>query len=469
MSKNSVFVLIWVLLLSEHFRLYSSNELCSFTKTKFKCICGFRVQPYTPFPVHTADCTNIGLTDFPKDTQLPNIEDLDVSFNKISILNHDDNNFLNFVLRSLNLSFNKIVYVFQDFFINTPNLSILDLSHNEIVYFPNSNVFRGLGNLTVLNLSFNKLSTLPEDIFTPLTNLEELDLRYNYLGATLMNSNDFFQLTMGFPRNISTLKLDGVGLTSLAYGYFNEGHHLKYLSLSDNPLSEIPSISFTIEHLDLSGTHIAIISGKYLPYPSLKVLKLNRLKRLEEIEHYAFFNLKVLEELHLSDSKSLRSFTDLAFGVLSENTELPLKRIHFARTGMKTLNSTYLNLFGTMEYVDLQHNPWDCNCDILWLQQLNGSLNRDDNIRCLTPRNLRSKRIMHLSDKDMPDCFYGENKIQKTLIGIFAILVGLLMLFILYLLYLGPFHQGHRGVGPGSPYQSTSIKLDPSEGEDTSR
>ncbi|XP_031335248.1 vasorin-like isoform X2 [Photinus pyralis] len=450
--------------------LFSSEELCSFSKSKLKCMCRYQAQPNTPFPVHSADCTRMSLTEFPKDTHLPSVEDLDLSRNLISTLDHDHNNFESVLLRFLNLSFNKIAYLFQDFFINTPNLSVLDLSHNEIVYLSNANVFRGLGNLTVLKLSFNKLSTLPEDVFRPLKNLEELDLRFNYLGVTLMQHSSFFQLSMGFPRNISKLNLDGVGISKLPNGYFDEGSHLKYLSLSDNPLTEIPLVSSIVEHLDLSGTHITTVSGKHLPYQSLKVLKLNRLKRLEEIEHYAFLNLKSLEELHLSDSKRLRSLPNLAFGILSNDTEVTLKRMHISRTGIRTLNSTYLHLFKKVKFVDLQHNPWDCKCEILWLQQLNGSLHRYDNIRCLTPRNLRTKKIMSLSDKDMPDCFNSYANVQKTLIGIFSILVALLCLLILYLLYLGPFHPPKtRGVGPGSPYQSISLEIDPCKAEDASR
>ncbi|KAK4883065.1 hypothetical protein RN001_006384 [Aquatica leii] len=463
MTKIFILLLFFVGVLTQNVTIY--KRLCFFNKSETNCMCRFKTKPGFNIPVLSADCTSLNFKEFPRDVQIPSVEDLDLSKNEITQLDSFTNNFQSFKLLSVKLSFNKLTSISQDFFKNTPNLKQLDLSHNNIAKFENSNIFRGLTNLTVLNLSFNSLSTVPEDIFKPLFKLKELDLSYNYLGATLMNSEDFFKSTLGVSPSLEILKIDGIGITQLNYNYFETASNLKYLSISDNFLQVIPKLPYTIGYLDLSGTHIRTISANHLDYHSLKVLKLNRLKKLEKIEHYAFYNLIALEELHLSESKSLNELSDLVFGVMTDEINWSLKKLYLSRTGIQKLNSTFLNLFKNLQHLDLQSNPWTCTCDILWLQKLNGSLYRDDNIRCLSPFNLRTTSIMKLTSNNLPDCFENANSYQRIMISIMGILIGILIILILYLIYLGPFYQTNKEIGPESPYRGNTVGIDPNKAE----
>ncbi|KAF5305165.1 hypothetical protein FQR65_LT07783 [Abscondita terminalis] len=442
----------------------AEKNLCYFQKTKSTCLCRLITRPVYDFPVLSADCSSLNLIKFPRDENVPNVEELDLSFNAITNLDSYTNNFESFCLLSVKLSYNRITAISQDYFKNIPNLKELDLSHNDIPSFVNSNIFRGLTNLTILNLSFNSLSTVPADIFKPLVKLKELDLRYNYLGAALMNADDFFKTTLGVSRSIEILKIDGLGITQLNYTYFARASKLTYLSVSDNPLKEIPKLPYAINYLDVSGTHLTTISAKYLDYHSLKVLKLNKLKKLERIEHYAFYNLMALEELHLSESKGLNELNDLVFGAITNDTKWNLKKMYLSSCGIKKLNATFLNLFKTLEHLDLQNNPWDCSCDMMWLQKLNGSLYKGHNLRCSSPFSLRNQAIMRLSSMNIPECFNTSN-FQRIIISILGILIGILIMLIIYLVYMGPFHQKTRGVGPNSPYGGYTVGINPTRAE----
>ncbi|KAF5295961.1 hypothetical protein FQA39_LY12733 [Lamprigera yunnana] len=434
----------------------TSLDLCSSQKSESTCLC--RIQMGASFPVKSADCTRMDLRDFPRDEQIPDVECIDLSHNSITYLNSSTNNFH---IISIKLSFNEITFVSRDFFANTPNLRKLDLSHNRIMSFSDSNIFVGLKNLTVLNLSFNSLSTLPEDTFKSLVNLQELDLSYNHLG-----DSDFFKGSLGVSKSIEVLKIDGLGITNLGERYFEEAASLKYLSIVDNPLTEIPHVPYTVTYFDLSGTHIEHISAKYLDYHSLKVLKLNRLKRLQKVEHYAFYNLMSLEELSLTEAKKLKEFSDLAFGVLLTDKKSSLKKLTLSGCGIKRLNSTFLTLFKNLEQIDLQNNPWECDCEVLWLQQLNESLHRKDSLRCKFPYTFRTKLITELIEDEVPNCSSVTYTTQKILISILGVLVAILTVLIFYLFYLGPFFQTSKGIGPGSPYyRGNPVGIDPNRAE----
>lgn len=359
----------------------NSSDLCSFRKSKHVCLCSYQSDVNTHFPALRADCSRMNMEQFPIDTYLPNVEDLDLSHNLISYLDPYTVNFKSSKVRSIKLSFNRIHYIVQDFFQNMPNLLELDLSNNELAAFPNSNTFRGLKNLKILNLSFNELSTIPEGFFSILPNLQELNLQQNYLGVLMMNTECLFNYRLGLSPNVTTLKLDGLGIYNLNYTFFDGALNLKHLSLAYNPLREIPAVPYSLDFLDLSGIDITTLSAKYLNYHSLKVLKLNKLQKLENIEHYAFYNLQALEELELNDCKNLREFNDLAFGIIENESEWSLQKISLARSGLRSLNSTYLHLFNKSVHVDLQSNPWVCNCDILWFQELNESLYNRESLR----------------------------------------------------------------------------------------
>ncbi|PIK53329.1 putative platelet glycoprotein V [Apostichopus japonicus] len=73
-------------------------------------------------------------------------------------------------LRVLDLSYNKLQVLPNNFFTEDNKLEIFNLSNNYL-HQVGSGAFNGLQHLMVLDLERNELKTIPEDVFLPLTNV----------------------------------------------------------------------------------------------------------------------------------------------------------------------------------------------------------------------------------------------------------------------------------------------------------
>lgn len=332
----------------------------------------------THLPMYIGDCSGMSLTTFPGVWQHVNI--LDLAENKIQTLDSKRTKLKMVTLQILILSYNDIREISVDFFDGTTGLTELDLSYNNITTL-DGKVFQNLKKLSKLDLSFNNFVTLSNGIFEALHNLKYLDLSYNLLGKFLTSSKTIMSDVLKVNKDINHLKLDGLNLTHIDSTYFDDYKQLIALSLADNAFDKIPSIPYSTEILDLSGNLFTFISARYLNYHSLKELKLNRMPTLTDIHHYAFYNLYSLEKLYINDCPNLQMFSELAFDFLPKNYNLHPKVLSLARNGLQTLNESYEYIFNGMSYIDLRHNPWRCDCNILWLKEFKTKLYKSQEIR----------------------------------------------------------------------------------------
>lgn len=358
------------------------RDLCSYSKSERKCVCEYVPHSSGVFPVLVADCARLNFTVFPSDSQfISDVHDLDLSHNSITSLYEAQSAFSSESLKRLDLSYNKLSYISDEFLRNIPNLEFLDLSRNALTSLENENVFLGIRNLLELDISYNSIASLPVDVFATLPQLKFLNLGYNDMGSFLAGFSNMINASLGLNPDLVGLKMDSLGLNELHNAYFDGFHNLQYLSLADNNFQEVPVVPYTVTYLDLSGTQITTLAARHLNYHALKTFKLNRLAKLSTIDKYAFYNLQSLETLSLNDCGKLKEFSDVIFGVISKDVELPLKKISIARSGLQSINYTYGYLFDDMEHVDLGNNPWRCDCNLMWLREYNTSLYRPENIR----------------------------------------------------------------------------------------
>lgn len=308
------------------------------------------------------------------------VYELDYSHNTITQLT-DDNLVKSENLVAFKVSYNEIREISNTYFGTTPNLVSLDLSHNKLEIL-DSDTFGVLTKLRVLNLKFNAFKKLPETLFLPLKSLIELDLSYNDVSGSFKAVKNILELYNGLNVNITHLKLNGIALNTLPRNYFDGLNNLKEICLSDNNLNEFPILPFGITTIDLSGNEFREITIKDLTYRTVKTLKLNRLKHLTNIHHYAFYDLLYLEELSLEHCPKLQEFSDLAFEYIENGITLPLKKLSFAGSGLRRLNKTYFHLFSTLDAINLDDNPWICDCDLSWFQLIRkDKLGRYENVR----------------------------------------------------------------------------------------
>uniref|UniRef100_A0A674MQC2 Leucine rich repeat containing 4B n=1 Tax=Takifugu rubripes TaxID=31033 RepID=A0A674MQC2_TAKRU len=261
--------------------------------------------------------------------------------------------------RYLNLQENSIQVIKSDTFKHLRHLEILQLSKNQIRQIE-VGAFNGLPNLNTLELFDNRLTLVPSHAFEYLSKLRELWLRNNPI-ETLP--------AYAFHRVPSLRRLDLGELKKLDFisdaafvGLFN----LRYLNLGMCGLKDIPKLTALIrlEELELSGNRLEIIRpGSFQGLVSLRKLWL--------------MHSQNLEELNLSHN-SLHSLPHDLFTPLHQ-----LERVH------------------------LNHNPWVCNCDILWLSwwlKETVPSNTTCCARCHAPPFLKGKYIGELDQRHFT-CF----------------------------------------------------------------
>uniref|UniRef100_A0A8C0TXE8 Uncharacterized protein n=1 Tax=Cyanistes caeruleus TaxID=156563 RepID=A0A8C0TXE8_CYACU len=105
--------------------------------------------------------------------------------------------------------------------------------------------FAGLPALQLLDLSQNKITSIERNIFQPLTELVNLDLSFNQLQE--ITNETFHGLRAVPPLDlpnllIESLKIAGLGLTSLNEELFQVQNNLHELDVSDNLLERVPAV-----------------------------------------------------------------------------------------------------------------------------------------------------------------------------------------------------------------------------------
>ncbi|KAG5874054.1 hypothetical protein JTB14_034630 [Gonioctena quinquepunctata] len=438
------------------------SQLCS-NSSDILCDCKRILYDKSHLPGVSADCSAMDINNIPD--KLENaINILDLSENNIENLDAKLHNLSSHNLHVLILKLNKINRIDGEFFLKLPNLHELDLSYNNITSLDDSKLFQNQKELHKLDLSFNGIKTLPDKFFQPLNKLRILDMSFNNLGDFLTQSKNVLIDNLKLSPDLSHLSLEGLNITNFPIAFFDGFDQLVALHLSDNALTMVPSVPYAIQKLDLSGNPITFLSARHLNYPSLKVLQLNEMPSLASIHHYAFYNLYALEKLAVTNCPKLEEFNELAFDVASKDTShRHLKSLSLSGNRLTSLNESYKFFFRHMDHIDLRHNPWQCDCDILWIQEFSSILYKAHEIKCnLSPQdsNPHLKHVLDLHHSDLKECFPGEygKRSHRVLIAALAIAVIVLCGIIFYLLKYPMSCQAQINhiVGPQSPYRPAS-------------
>lgn len=252
-----------------------------------------------------------------------------------------------------------------------PELTRLDLSDNALEFI-DKEVFKGLKKLQYLNLASNKFTTFEKLAFHHLSNLNEIILDNNNIGPSLKDINLFDRSGFGLTHKIKRLSISGINLKVVPDNFFTEAYDLKRLTVSNNDLHDIFEIPFTLEYLDLSDNPIEeIASEDFADLPALKELKLNNLA-IKEVADYVFVPLNGLVKLELERNRNLTKFSSLCFGreVLEDADDFALEELSLMGSRVKRLDEKLMQPFGQLVRLDLQGNPWICDCNIVWMKKL---------------------------------------------------------------------------------------------------
>ncbi|XP_049872748.1 slit homolog 1 protein-like [Pectinophora gossypiella] len=406
---RNMFMLVFVLIILHNYNVNGSIR-------GSECIRRYNTDPAQDSLGEDIDCSNSPYV-FKSGYKLPmKVHSLDLSMNNITNVEPWD------LLRSssmqeLYLNLNKIKHLNNVF--ELPELRLLDLSDN-LLEFVHEDTFKGIKKLEYLNLANNNFTTFDKLAFHHLSNLKEIILDYNNIGQSLREVNLFDRDGFGLTHKITSISIKGVNLNEVPENFFTDAYDLKKLVIANNNLSEIFELPFTLEYLDLSDNPIpVIVMEDFEDLPSLKELKLNNLQ-IKEVPDYVFSPLHSLVNLELCRNRFLVEFSPLAFGreVLEDADDFMLEKLSLKGSRLTMLDETLLQPFGQLIRLDLQGNPWRCDCRLMWLKKLQIQPQDYQELRCATPMRLQNSKIFELEAKKLT-C-----PLQAHIVGLSITVIG---------------------------------------------
>lgn len=309
---------------------------------------------------------------------------LDISYNKIVDL--FDKNFENNIeMTHLNLTNNYLKRLDKDTFVGLKRLVDLDLSSNELVDI-HPQTFKDLTSLERLDLSSNKLVGFRKDTFEPLSSLKILSLQNNTIldlptfnFAFLVNL-EFLDMSLnlvqeipkhGIPylKELKHLDFNTNVIDTIDQLGFHNLPSLRHLDLSNNNMTSIPTSALSklsnLSHLYLSGNFIQNVTA--LSFQSLfhlKHLHLSRLFDLEKIDSRAFVDNINLQKIWMNENVKVREVPPRLF-----HGNPKLTHIYMRNNALETLEASHFPI-DRLQELEISGNPFVCNCSLLWLWKL---------------------------------------------------------------------------------------------------
>ena len=233
-------------------------------------------------------------------------------------------------------------------FSNLP-LSLKHLSlHNNLIRCLNLSCLPH--NLSTLDVSSNNLSTIH---VAHLPQLEALNLSCNVLtqlpGGLLQHLNQLISLDVSKNR-----------LTSLWPEHST-------MVMEPNQTTKTTTHIITLRHLNISANQLVLIPANVFMYCSLlKELDMSHIPTLQYLDALAFSGLYNLHTLLLSHNRGLSYIHSGVFQPL-----VRLRVLDLSFNSLVTLHIELLIPLVSIKHLTVHQNQWDCDCDVLWIQQLN--------------------------------------------------------------------------------------------------
>ena len=339
----------------------------------------------------------------------PNLVSLDLSVNRITHV--EKANFrTNLALQWIILSKNNIRSVEEHSFSRLTNLIRIDLSNNNLFSLGESTFpHKSLRSLIIRSNNLVNISNIFTGVPTKLENLELSANAFNNTLNIILNTSRsvmFLNMTkLSLNRGTVSSSLCNIEFTRLAYLYLSSinlsefsypinAPLLTMLSLNFNKLEVFPSyflrMTLDIDHLSLEGNNIRCV--RYEDIKNMRKLYHLNLARncIDYIETGVFWYLEKLRYLDLSNNNIIQLGYEALFPIVFNENGLVLRG-----------------------------NPWDCTCELRWLQFEIEWTDTAVGLRCASPLYMSNKNITEKELECRPVTCEGisTNKVIRVLAG----------------------------------------------------
>ncbi|XP_067676755.1 leucine-rich repeat neuronal protein 1-like [Haliotis asinina] len=327
-----------------------------------------------------------------KGNPLKKLTDFTLRFNELRMLN------------KLDLSDCQLTSVAEHAFDDISLLEEIDLSGNSLkIIDPYS--FEGLSFLDLLDLSRNSFETIQEDNFIALIKLRELRLDGNKLETLPAKA-------LGGLGNLETLSLSENWLKGIPYHTIKDLRYLKILNMSRNHVIELEASDWPED-----------VTSR------LTELYLDQMYGLSIIKHKAFVSFPLLRKVSISGNKQLEV---IAYDAFLGNTH-QIKEVYLRDNNLGFIAGGLLP-WDSLEVLELDGNPWNCDCRFRWVLQ--GGYLKNNTIRCDAPDKLRGQNLLGISPEDL--------RCPRSLIWILLTFVICIVLLLIVLVSLVAWRFRHK-------------------------
>ncbi|XP_011662286.2 protein artichoke-like [Strongylocentrotus purpuratus] len=288
----------------------------------------------------------------------------------------------------LELADNMIVKVTNLSFVGLQLVRTLNLERNQIVHLP-SGVFSYIGDLKTLELSGNPLTYKSSRPFMGIQGLEYLKLANMPFSNLSLHVLEDIQLV--YSLNIDkNMALRQFFINKASVLPFTNFPNLRRISLSSNELrNQCPLLHIKyLQVIDLSNNLFSSIPTYCLPNYA-DSLNLSR-NRIRSVNKDSFGELQHLWVLDLSYNR----IVSFKFRALEHQKNLAT--LHLAGNLLTTLDISFLSFSLKSIVMDLQDNPWLCDCDLIMAVRMLESW-IDDPVVCSQPAGYSNSSLAELA------------------------------------------------------------------------
>ncbi|XP_047997437.1 protein artichoke-like isoform X1 [Leguminivora glycinivorella] len=323
-------------------------------------------------------------------TKISGLQSLNLSCNQISDLEVGErtpgSGFS--TVQTIDLSYNAISSIPNNYFRQFPDLLHLDLSHNYIKSF-DILTFEGITQLQRLYVSDNEITKLGV-VFARFEFMKELVLDHNYL--TSIEESNFDKMTKLEKLNISSNILASIGDTS-----FDHLVELKELDLSNNTINTITKNIFqnntNLQSLDISSNRISKIEPGAFEGKRIEDFKVHNNPITGALIKNTFQGICV-DKLDLSSA----NVTELG----PELFEGQFQSLNFSRNSISKIHKSSFSKLESLTELDLSFNHLqDIEFDTSNLNNLSFFYLNNNNIKTVTKdtfKSLTSLKVVDLSN-----------------------------------------------------------------------